>query len=151
MPQSLADVLVHIVYSTKQRVRCLEGSGLRSRLYAYLAGICRRRQCCALAAGGTSDHVHLLCQLHRTVALADLLRELKRSSSNWLQSQDVRLRNFAWQAGYGAFSVGCPQAENVAAYIRNQGAQHRQQTFQEEFCLLMTQHKIEFDERYVWD
>ncbi len=74
MPQSLADVLVHIVFSTKQRVRCLEGSELRSRLHAYRAGICRRRQCCALTVGGTGDHVHLLCPLHRTVALAALLR-----------------------------------------------------------------------------
>ena len=151
MSQSLADVLIHVVFSTKQRVRCLEGEDLQNRLHAYLAGISNHQQCPSLAVGGTEDHIHLLCRMNRTGALSDLLRELKRSSSTWVQAQDFRLRNFAWQAGYGAFSVGRPQAGNVIGYIRNQGVHHRRRTFQDEFRLLLAQHEIDYDERYVWD
>lgn len=151
MPQSLANVLVHIVYSTKNRYPFLKDNDLRSELHAYLGGTCNDLGCQNLTVGGVADHVHLLCSLSRTITIADLLKELKINSSKWMKTKGKIFEKFSWQNGYGAFSVGRTEVERVVAYIRNQEAHHRHKTFQEEYRVFLKEYQIEYDERYVWD
>jgi REP element-mobilizing transposase RayT len=104
----------------------------------------------ALEIGGVADHVHLLIKLKPTLALADFMRELKSGSSKWLNEEEMRLRKFGWQDGYGAFSVSESQVSQVRTYIRNQEQHHRRVGFQEEFVRLLERHGIEYDEQYLW-
>jgi REP element-mobilizing transposase RayT len=101
--------------------------------------------------GGVADHVHLAVRLSRTVTVAGLVEELKTSSSKWLKTQSPELMTFAWQRGYGAFSVGPADLNAVIAYIDGQEEHHRTRTFQEEYRAFLTKYRIEFDERYAWD
>ncbi len=151
MPQSLAQIYLHIVYSTKHRTPFLQDLKLRDGLHAYLGGICRRQNSPALIVSGTADHVHLLCRLARTISVADLLREIKRDSSKWLKEKSAELMDFHWQDGYGVFSAGPDQLDALTAYIRNQEEHHRAESFQDEYRRLLKSHAVEFDEHYVWD
>lgn len=151
MPQSLVQVYLHIVFSTKQRHPYLNDSTLREKLYGYIAGICRNLQCPALKIGGIEDHTHLLTRHSKTQAISDFMRELKRSSSTWLKTQSPALSSFHWQDGYGAFSISPSHVEEVKAYIANQEKHHRKESFQDEFRRLCKKYGVEFDERYVWD
>ncbi|MCS7337058.1 MAG: IS200/IS605 family transposase [Verrucomicrobiae bacterium] len=151
MAQSLAKILVHVVFSTKDRRRFLHDRELREELYRYMGGILRRRDCQPVAIGGGSDHVHLLFALGRTCEPAGIVKEVKRSSSVWLKAKKPELWDFAWQNGYGIFSIGFSQLEAVRKYIAEQDAHHRTVPFQDEFRRLLNRYQIEFDERYVWD
>lgn len=150
MPQSLANVVVHLVFSTKDRGACL-GPSIRPVLHAYLATLARNAGCDCPRVGGVADHVHLAVRLSRTVAIAALVEELKTSSSKWLKTQSPELGGFARQRGYGAFSVGPADLDALLAYIDNQEEHHRAKTFQDEYRAFLNQHEITFDERYVWD
>jgi putative transposase len=143
-------VLVHIVYSTKDRFPCLDPS-TRLHLHAYLATVARNFKCEAYRVGGTWDHVHLAVRLSRTITIAALVEELKTSSSKWLKTQRPELRRFSWQRGYGAFSVSQNELEDLVTYIGNQEAHHKVRTFQEEYLALLKEYAVEYDERYVWD
>ncbi len=147
MAQSLSRILVHTVFSTKGR-EPLIGDHWRSQLHAYLAGALNNMQCTSLRVGGTNDHVHMFHVLARTITVSDLLRELKMQSSKWAKGNSS---TFAWQAGYGVFSVSESKAVEVIQYIDHQTAHHEHVTFQEEFRLFLARHGIAFDERYVWD
>jgi REP-associated tyrosine transposase len=149
MPQSLANVLVHLVFSTKDRRPLLRDAAKRNAMHCYLAGISDRLDCPAIRIGGTEDHVHALARQARTVTIADWVKELKRASSLWAKSQS--LTDFRWQAGYGAFSVSQSQAAQVERYVAEQAAHHQKLDFQDEFRKLLQLHGIEWDERYVWD
>jgi putative transposase len=151
MPQSLADVLIPIVFSTKNRVPFLKSPDVREHLDAYIVGILQNLGCPSVITRSVEDHIHILCHLSRTMALAQLVKEVKAASSAWLKEQGPRLHDFYWQAGYGAFSVSRLKVEPVKQYIANQEEHHRVRTFQEEFRLLLERHGIKFDERYVWD
>jgi putative transposase len=151
MPQSLAQIYLHIVFSTKNRQPLLGDKDFRGRMHAYLAGICRNLDCAALIVGGVEDHVHILCRLARTIEVATLLRELKRDSSKWANEQPQLPGDFHWQAGYGAFSVSPGHAEALKVYIQNQEEHHRSEGFQDEFRRLCMKYGIAIDERYVWD
>ena len=148
MPQSLAKVLVHLVYSTKNRERLIPRD-LCPQLYAYLVGILGNLKCPSIQTGGMADHVHVFFRLGRTVALSDVVEEVKKSSSKWMKTQGVP--SFAWQAGYGAFSIGEAQAATVVRYIQNQEEHHRTLSFQDEFRHFLTAYRVTFDERYLWD
>jgi REP element-mobilizing transposase RayT len=150
MPQSLSLVIVHIIFSTKDRFPCL-GPSVRSRLHAYLATVARDVGCEAYRVGGTADHVHLAVRLSRTVAIAALVEKLKTSSSKWLKTQRSELRRFGWQSGYGAFSVSPSELQALIAYIENQQEHHTIRTFQEEYLALLKQCGVPFDERWLWD
>ena len=150
MPQSLANVIVHLVFSTKDRGACL-GPSLRPALHAYLATVARNTGCDCSRVGGVADHVHLAIRLSRTMTIAALVEELKTSSSKWLKSQSPELGGFAWQRGYGAFSVGPTDLDALFAYIDNQEEHHRTKTFQDEYRAFLNKHGIACDERYVWD
>lgn len=150
MPQSLSLVIVHLIFSTKDRCPCL-GSAVRPSLHAYLATVARNTGCECYRAGGFTDHVHLAVRLSRTLSIAGLVEELKTSSSKWLKTQDAALREFAWQRGYGSFSVGPGDLDAVIAYIDQQEEHHRTRTFQEEYRAFLHKYGVEYDERYVWD
>jgi REP-associated tyrosine transposase len=151
MAQSLAKILVHSVFSTKQRRPLLRDLALRSELHRYLGGILKQLGCQPVIVGGVEDHVHLLAALSRTIAPAEMVKELKRGSSLWIKERDPGMRDFAWQNGYGAFSIGFSQIAAVKRYIAGQPEHHRKTSFQEEFRLFLRKYEIEYDERYVWD
>ena len=150
MAQSLVKVVLHIVFSTKNREHWIEDS-IRSGLHAYLAGACRAVSSEAYRVGGTDNHVHIACTLPRTLTVSKLLEEIKKSSSAWVKKQDDKFRSFAWQAGYGVFSVGESQVPVLLRYIDNQQEHHRSSTFEEEFLNLLNRYGIKYDERYLWD
>jgi len=141
---------LHLIFSTKNRVPWIRHE-VEHELYGYLAGICRGCRCPAHKIAGTADHVHIACSLSRTMAIADLLEEVKKSSSKWIKTRIPEGAAFAWQAGYGAFSVGQSQLASLKRYIENQGEHHRKRTFQDEFREFLKRYQIEYDERYVWD
>src|SRR5271155_1375076 len=116
MPQSLSLVIVHVIFSTKERHPLLD-SVTRTKLYAYLATVARNAGCECFRVGGVADHVHLAIRLSRTMTIAQLVEELKTSSSRWLKTQSPALAQFAWQNGYGAFSVGPSDLGALRAYI----------------------------------
>jgi REP element-mobilizing transposase RayT len=151
MPQSLSNVLLHIIFSTKHRQPFLRDPAVRDVMTGYLIGILQNLKCPSLLTGVVEDHVHILCQLSRTVTIAHLVEQVKTSSSLRIKEEGPRLRDFHWQNGYGAFSVSQSNAGDVKQYIAGQEEHHRIRTFQEEFRLFLTRHGIEFDERYVWD
>jgi REP element-mobilizing transposase RayT len=113
--------------------------------------VARNAKCEAYRVGGTGDHVHLAVRLSRTTAIAGLVEELKTSSSRWLKTQRPELKRFAWQRGYGAFSVAPDQLHVLVDYIGNQQEHHRIRTFQEEYLALLREYEVQFDERYLWD
>ena len=151
MPQSLVQIYLHIVFSTKQRRPFLSNKQLRDRTYAYLAGACNNLKCPAAIVGGIEDHVHILCRFGKTIEVAELIRELKRDSSKWIKEQNQQLFDFHWQSGYGAFSVSPSHVDALKEYIVNQEAHHRKESFQEEFRRLCRKYGVAIDERYVWD
>ena len=150
MPQSLSYLLTHIVFSTKDRTPVLDAT-VRTALHAYLATVARNVDCECFRVGGVADHVHLAVRLSRTLTMAKLIEELKTSSSKWLKIQSPALASFAWQRGYGAFSVGPSDLNALLHYIDTQEEHHRARTFQEEYRAFLTKYGIEYDERYVWD
>jgi len=151
MSQSLANILVHIVFSTKERRPFFQDVALRDEMHRYLAGVSKSIDCPTIRVGGVADHVHLLARQVRTVSLAEWVKELKRVSSIWIKSRDPALQTFQWQTGYGAFSVSQSQSPLVDRYIAHQEEHHKTMTFQDEYRALLTKHNVEFDERYVWD
>ena len=150
MPQSLSRVLVHLVFSTKNREPFLSPA-VQHELHPYLAGTLDHIDCPSLQVGGVADHVHLLFGLSRTRTIASVAEAVKTSSSKWLKTKDARLSAFHWQTGYGSFSVSQSESDKVVAYIRNQEHHHRKMTFQDEYRRFLELHRVEFDERYVWD
>ncbi len=148
MPQSLANVLVHIVFSTSGRTPNLTRE-VREALYPYIGGVLRNIDCSLLQVGGFEDHVHLLIRLPRTMTLAQVVEKTRTSTSKWLKAKG--LTAFAWQSGYGAFSVGTGEADRTIRYIQGQEEHHRTVSYQEELRVLMLEAGLEIDERYVWD
>jgi REP element-mobilizing transposase RayT len=151
MPQSLVQIYVHLVFSTKDRRPFLRDTTLRGRLHAYLIGICQNQQCPPIRIGGVEDHVHILCRLSKTLDVSTLIRELKRDSSKWIKEEYPQLADFHWQNGYGGFSISPSHVEVLRAYIENQEEHHRRESFQDEFRRLCRKYGIDIDERYVWD
>ena len=151
MAQSLAKILIHAVFSTKDRRPFLKDDAFRGDLHAYLGGILKARDNPPLAIGGIEDHVHLLFTLSRTSPVAAVIKEVKRSSSNGVKSKALDLSEFAWQNGYGAFSIGASQVDAVRAYIAKQEEHHRRMSFHDEFRELCARYGVELDERYAWD
>ena len=151
MPQSLSNVLVHIVFSTKERHPLLSDPTVRVAMHKYLAAASAELRCPVITVGGVEDHVHLLARQARTITLAGWVRELKRTSSLWVKELPAGSNVFQWQAGYGAFSVSQSQSAAVERYIARQEVHHRRVSFQDEFRTLLDRHQIAYDERYLWD
>ena len=150
MPQSFAAVHLHLVFSTKHRQPFLTPS-IAPRVHKYLGGTLRGIGCTPLSIGGMSDHVHLLVGMGRESSIAEISRTTKAASSRWMHDTLPDSAGFAWQSGYGAFSVGRDRLPGVRGYIERQEEHHRKQTFQDEYCEFLGVHGIVWDERYVWD
>jgi REP element-mobilizing transposase RayT len=140
----------HCVFSTKER-RPLITPPLRQRLWPFLGGIARQNRMKAIEIGGTLDHVHILLSLPATLSIAQALQLLKGASSKWVHETFLECRRFRWQEKYGAFSVSVSQLDKAIRYIQGQEQHHRRRTFQEEFVTLLKRHRIDYDERYLWD
>lgn len=148
MPQSLACVYVHAVFSTKDRTAHLANPEFRQRVMAYIAEIIRKQDCAVVEVGGFDDHIHILCRLSRTITIADLLKETKRVSSHFVKDS---IPEFSWQGGYAAFSVDPTRLSQIARYIRTQPEHHATTDFKDELRALLTEHGLDWDERYLWE
>ena len=150
MPQSLARLHIHLVFSTKNRERIITDD-VRSPLHAYMATVLQNLGCAPVLINSVEDHAHLLFDLARTVSISQVVEEVKKSSSKWIKTQGQEFAGFAWQAGYGAFAVSESNVGTVRTYIANQREHHRTKTFQEEYRAFLERHNVAFDESYVWD
>jgi REP element-mobilizing transposase RayT len=150
MPQSLARLHVHLIFSTKHRQR-LVTDPVRDSLHAYMATVLRNLDCAPVLINSVEDHVHILFDLARTVSVSQAVEQVKKSSSKWIKTQGAEFAGFAWQAGYGAFAVSEPNVPAVRDYIARQQEHHRRKSFQEEYRAFLERHGVAFDERYVWD
>ncbi len=150
MPQSFACLNCHIIFSTKHREPLLLPDRA-PRLYAYIGGAVRAKGSSLTAAGGMPDHVHLLVSLGKQTSAANLVRDIKSNSSRWIHETVSGLSAFAWQAGYGAFSVSRSNLDKLKGYIAGQHEHHRVRSFQEEFLEFLKRHELQYDERYIWD
>jgi REP element-mobilizing transposase RayT len=143
-------LLYHLVFSTKQRKRYLR-DGFREQVFAYMAGTAKELEGFAIRVGGYYDHAHLLVRIPAKVAVSSFVGRLKASTSKHINDTSESLRKFAWQDGFGAFSVSVSQQDRVAAYIDRQMEHHAGESFQEEYLRLLEKHQIEYDPRYLWD
>lgn len=148
MSQSLANILIHVIWSTKER-RPLISDGLRAGLHGYLAGILKNLESPALIINSVADHVHVLCQLSKNLAACKLVEEIKKGSSKWMKENGIP--EFALQSGYGVFSVSQSNVDAVREYIQGQPEHHKKRDFKDEFREFCKKYNVALDERYVWD
>jgi putative transposase len=149
MTRTFTNLLAHLVFSTKDREPLIVPE-LKPELYAYLGGLTQELKGKSYGINGTSDHVHMLISLPPVVSISKALSFIKSNSSGWVHDRWPR-RSFAWQLGYGAFSVSKSNVPGVLKYVRSQEEHHRKITFKEEFIDFLRRHEIEYDERYIWD
>ena len=150
MAQSLSSILVHLIFSTKHRQPFIT-EDIEKELHPYLATIFKRLKSPSLAIGSADDHTHCLFSLSRTIRIADLVEELKADTSGWIETKGDEFRNFYWQRGYGAFSIGQSQVPALKRYIARQRIHHQRVTFQDEYRKFLKSYGIDYDERYVWE
>jgi len=150
MPQSLTQIFLHIVFSTKNRYPFLEGS-VDDELYAYIGASINRLDGIPISINGVCDHIHILTAFPRTITVADFVKDVKANSSRWLKTKGEQYQNFGWQDGYGAFSVSSSKKQVVANYIARQKEHHKQANFKSEFLQFLREYDVKYDERYVWD
>ena len=151
MAQSLSRLWTHLIFSTKNRFPFLSEKTIRTDMHRYLATMLREQTCETLIVNGVEDHVHALFALSRTHAIADVVKEIKRTSSGWVKTLSPKLAKFHWQGGYGAFSVSQSNLADVIRYIENQEEHHKRVTFRDEYREFLKAYGIAYDERYVWD
>ncbi len=149
MSQTLTNLLVHIIFSTRNRARLITPE-IEPDLFAYIGGILRNHESRLLDAGGTSEHVHLLISQSKNIALSGLLKEIKKGSSSWIKTQSDAFRSFHWQDGYAGFSVGPKEVPHLKQYLANQKEHHRKLVFQEELIQFLKDYGIKYDARYLW-
>jgi putative transposase len=149
MAQTLVSLMVHVVFSTKNRQPMITPE-IETELYAYLGGTAKNLESRCRAAGGTENHLHLLLSQSKTVALSHLMEELKKGSSKWIKTKATTFRNFGWQDGYGAFTIGESQVEVLKLYIAGQKERHKKLTFEQELVTLLNKYHVSYDERYLW-
>jgi REP element-mobilizing transposase RayT len=150
MSQSLAKILVHIIFSTKNRHPFLKDD-VRVELHRYMATILKEHESPAILIGSVEDHVHILCSQSKNFATSTLIEEAKKGSSRWIKTKGTAYGTFQWQNGYGAFSVSQSHVDDVVHYIAHQKEHHRKMTFEDQFRSFLKKHRVDYDERYVWD
>ena len=150
MSQSYTSSYYHCVFSTKERRQFITKE-LQIRLFPYLGGIAKEHKLKMLAVGGMPDHVHLLLSLPKTIAISKALQLIKGGSSKWIHDTFSEHETFAWQKGYGAFSIGVNDIERTTAYIENQTEHHKERNFEEEYLIFLQRNEIKYDEKYVFD
>ena len=149
MAHSYISCLVHCVFSTKERRKAITPD-LKDRLWAFIGGIARENDMKAIIVGGIEDHVHVLLSLPSTIAVSKAIQLLKGGSSKWVHETFPDQKDFAWQEGYGVFSVSISHVEDTISYIKAQTEHHRKKTFEEEFLAFLKKHNVAYDEKYVW-
>lgn len=149
MPHSHSDLLMHAIFSTKERRPSLSGS-LTARLFPYMQSIAKRYGSQIHIIDGAADHVHLLLSVPPDRSVAEILRIVKCNSSRWVRRQLAGQAEFGWQRGYAAFSVSRSKSKSVYKYIARQQEHHRVRSFEDEFVLFLRKHRIKYDERYLW-
>jgi putative transposase len=149
VPKSYTNLIYHLVFSTKDREPTITPESA-PRLYEYMGGIIRNLGGIPLAINGVADHVHVLAKLRSDTVLSSVIRDIKANSSGWMHDVFPEARDFAWQNGYGAFTVSALQVGAIKRYIAEQEQHHSQRTFRDEFVGLLRRNEIEFDERYLW-
>ena len=149
MAQTLVSLMAHVIFSTKNREPFITPD-IEPELFAYLGGILKNHESRLLDAGGTADHVHLLISQSKNIALSSLMKDVKKDSSSWIKTKGRQFRNFHWQDGYGAFSIGRSEISDLRKYIASQKEHHRKRTFQEELIAFFDEYGIAYDERYLW-
>ena len=147
---SFTQLTYHVVFATKYR-RPTINDAIQERLYEYIGGTLRAKKGHLIEIGGTADHVHILARLSPSLAVADVVRDVKANSSKWMTDQIEVTSRFEWQKGYGAFTVSYSRTQSVQEYIRNQEEHHRTKTFQEEYIEFLKRHKIEFRLEYLFE
>ncbi len=150
MAQTLVSLMVHVIFSTKNREPLIT-SEIERELFAYIGGILKNHESRLLDAGGTVDHVHLLISLSKNICLSSLMKDIKKDSSCWIKTKGRAFRTFHWQDGYGAFSIGNSDMTVLKQYIGSQKEHHRKRSFQEELIQFLEGYGIEYDERYLWN
>ena len=150
MAQTLVSLMVHVIFSTKNRAPVIRPE-IEPELFAYIGGILKNNESRLLDAGGTADHVHLLISQSKNAAISSLMKDVKKDSSSWIKTKGNGFRNFHWQDGYGAFSIGQSNVDEVKRYIARQKEHHRKRSFQEELIQFLEEYGIEYDERYLWN
>ena len=149
MAQTLVSLMTHLIFSTKNREPFITPS-IEVELFPYIGGILKNNESRLIAAGGTSDHVHLLISQSKNIALSSLMKDVKKDSSKWIKTKGNHFRQFQWQDGYGAFSVGTAEIARVKQYIAAQKQHHLKRSFQEELIGFLNEYGIAYDERYLW-
>lgn len=149
MPTAWTQNFYHLTFSTRQRANLITPA-LESRLYPFIGGIVRDLRCTLLSIGGMPDHVHLLVHYRPDLSHSDLVRHIKARSSKWVHETYLEFKRFAWQEGYGGFTVSKSAVASVADYIARQSEHHQRQDFKTEFLTLLRRHGIEFDEAAVF-
>ncbi|MBA3958250.1 MAG: IS200/IS605 family transposase [Parachlamydiaceae bacterium] len=150
MSQSLSNVLLHIIFSTKDRYPFIDEE-IQPELYAYIISTTASYGSYVHKIGGVSDHIHLFTTLPRTLSISELLEVIKKNSSKWIKTKEKKYHDFSWQKGFGVFSVSASQHDAVVAYITNQKEHHKIHSYQEEYRQFLQLHKISYDETFVWD
>jgi REP element-mobilizing transposase RayT len=150
MPQSLASLHIHLVFSTKHRTGWLDDA-IRHELHRYMAGVLREMKCPVVEVNSVEDHIHILFQMSRTKSIASIVEEVKTTSSKWIKTKGERFEMFRWQIGYGAFAVSKSRVASVVSYIQRQREHHPRETYDCEYIQLLQSHGIEFDPLHFLD
>ena len=151
MPQSLAKLYTHIIFSTKKRFPFFQDNKIRNETYKYIASILKSENSLPIIINGTKDHIHILCNISKDISVASLIVSIKRSSSKWLKSKKGIFSKFYWQKGYGAFSISESIKDTTINYIRNQSQHHKIKTFKDEFIEILESYRVDYDRKYLWD
>ena len=141
-------IIYQVVFGTKNRKNTLEEKELEN-LYKYIWGILNRKKCFLYSLGGTSNHIHIIMDLHPSIALADLVKDIKLVTTIWIKKGNIFPMFEGWQEGYGAFTYGIKEKEYLIQYVKNQKAHHQKTTFREEFKNLLIENGIDFNEKYL--
>jgi len=149
MAQTLVSLLVHVIFSTKNREPLITPE-IEPELFAYVGGILNNHDSRLLDAGGTADHIHLLVSQSKNISLSSLMKDVKKDSSSWIKTKGRGFRSFHWQDGYGAFSIGKSDIPALKKYIASQKEHHQKRTFKEELIEFLDEYGIAYDERYLW-
>ena len=150
MASSFSNILIHVVFSTKHR-EPLIADAWRGELQSYMSSVAGNLDCPPLAINSVPDHVHILLPLARTVTIGDVVRDIKVASSKWVGKRGLSATPFAWQTGYGAFSVSESHSDAVKNYIQNQAEHHKKMSFRDEFLTLLRRNRMAFDEKYIFE
>ena len=150
MSHTYSFLLTHLVFSTKDRIALIAENQMKDRLYSYISAIINKKFGFTKKINGTADHVHVLLDIKTSFSISEIVRVVKSNSSKWINDNFNLVNNFAWQVGYGAFSVSMSNEEKIVQYINNQEKHHEMFSYKEELILLLKRHGIQYDEKYLW-